>query len=286
MFILYSHMQIIIDNAIKAECFTTIFQHIRNFTEFINILFRPDGMYIQTMDNAHVSILELNIPKEWFSTYECDEDQTLGITVSILHKILATKDKSQIMNIIYDKETDSDKLQLHFTNSVSATTVSETPAKKSKKTAFPDTKTYETHFEIPLVDLELEQMEIPQIEYQAEFSLSSTNFSNIVNQLKMFGDTMEIHCSEEKIVLYSHCAESGKMSVEINIDDLTEFSINEGEDLKLSFSLSYLHHICAFNKLTKEIDIKICDSYPLCASYHLGDEAKMKFYLAPKMEDE
>jgi proliferating cell nuclear antigen len=281
-------MQIIIDNTTKAECFTTIFQHIRNFTEFINILFRPDGLFIQTMDNAHVSILELNIPKEWFSTYECEEDQTLGINVAILHKILATKDKSQIMNIVYDKETDSDKLQLHFTNSIANTLIqeSETSTKKSKKTALPETKTYETHFEIPLVDLEIEQMEIPQIEYQAEFSLSSTNFSNIVNQLKMFGDNMEIHCSEENIVLYSHCAESGKMSVEINIDDLTEFSINEGESLKLSFSLSYLHHICAFNKLTKEIDIKICDSYPLCASYMFGDEAKMKFYLAPKMEDE
>ena len=109
MFILYSHMQIIIENSNKAECFTTIFQHIRNFSEFVNILFRPDGIYIQTMDNAHVSILELNIPKEWFSTYECEEDQTLGINVSILHKILATKDKSQIMNIVYDKETDSDK---------------------------------------------------------------------------------------------------------------------------------------------------------------------------------
>lgn len=283
-------MQIIIDNTIKSDCFTTIFQHIRNFTEFVNILFRPDGMSIQTMDNAHVSILELNIPKEWFSTYECDEDRTLGINVSILHKILATKDKSQILNIIYDQEADSDKLQLHFTNTtvipLSTECEIETSKKKVKKSALPDTKTYETHFEIPLIDLEVEQMEIPQIEYQAEFSLASTNFSNIVSQLKMFGDTMDINCSEENIILYSHCAESGKMSVEINIDDLTEFSINEGDNLKLSFSLSYLHNICAFNKLTKEIDIKICDNYPLCASYHFGDEAKMKFYLAPKVEDE
>lgn len=277
-------MQIIIDNPVKFECFTTIFQHIRNFTEFVNIFFRPNGIYIQTMDNSHVSILELNIPKEWFSTYECDEDETLGINISILHKILATKEKSQILNIVYDKDADSDKLQLHFTNGTS-NPQEEKPAKKSKKTALPETKNYETHFEIPLVDLDVEQMDIPQIEYQAEFSLASTNFSNIVNQLKMFGDTMDIECSEEKIVLYSHCAESGKMSVEINIEDLTEFSINEGEELKLSFSLSYLHHICAFNKLTKEIDIKLCDSYPLSASYHFGEEAKMNFYLAPKMDD-
>jgi proliferating cell nuclear antigen len=283
-------MKIIIDNAVKSEYFTTIFQHIRNFTDFINILFRPDGMHIQTMDNAHVSILELSMPKEWFSIYECDEDQTLGINVSILHKILATKDKSQILNIVYDTDADSDKLQLHFTNTV-ASLVNETDTdisakKPPKKHLLADTKTYDTHFEIPLVDLEVEQMEIPQIEYQAEFALASTNFSNIVNQLKMFGDTMDIHCSEENIVLYSHCAESGKMSVEINIDDLTEFSINEGESLKLSFSLSYLHHICAFNKLTKEIDIKICNDYPLCASYLFGDGATMKFYLAPKVEDE
>jgi hypothetical protein len=129
-------------------------------------------------------------------------------------------------------------------------------------------------------------MEIPVIDYSAEFSLSSVNFSNIVSQLKLFGDTMEIECSETNIILYSSGIENGKMSVEINIDDLTEFSINEGDELNISFGLSYLHNICAFHKLTKEIELKICNNYPLCATYTIGDGASLKCYLAPKVSDD
>jgi proliferating cell nuclear antigen len=297
-------MEIVIDNHIKSECFTTIFQHVRSFTESINLCFSSDGMSFQTMDTAHVSIVELNIPKEWFSRYICSQDVVLGINVSILHKILTAKEKAQILKIGYNDDI-SDKLEIHFMNHenvVEETTtvvLEEEKAKgkegkgkrekKEKTKNIPkvsETKNYDKHFEIPLMDLEMERMEIPEIEYEAEFSLASTNFSNIVNQLKMFGDTMEIQCSEEQIVLYSNSTESGKMSVEISVNDLTEFSINEGYELKLSFSLVYLQNICAFNRLTMEIEIKICSGYPLCALYNLGEDASMRFYLAPKLYNE
>lgn len=286
-------MEIIINDHSKAECFTTIFQNVKCFTEFINVSFTKDGLSFQTMDNSHVSIVELNIPKEWFSQYTCSQNVVLGINVSILHKILAVKEKTHILKILYEESVDT--LEIHFLNlenMVEPEKKEAEPEKKEKKTRkdkIPkvlEMKTYEKHFEIPLVDMEMERMEIPQIDYEAEFSLSSTNFSNIVSQLKMFGDTMEIQCSEEQIILYAHSTESGKMSVEISVDDLTEFAINEGQQLNLSFSLVYLNHICGFSRLTKDIEIKICSEYPLCAMYNLTDGAIMSFYLAPKIEHE
>lgn len=286
-------MEIIINDHVKAECFATIFQNVKCFTELINISFTEEGLSFQTMDTSHVSIVELTIPKEWFSQYTCSQNVVLGINVSILHKILAVKEKTHILKIIY--EASADTLEIHFLNLENIVEeekkedVPEKKGKKTKKEKVPkvlEMKTYEKHFEIPLVDMDMERMEIPQIEYEAEFSLASTNFSNIVTQLRMFGDTMEIQCSEQQIILYTHSNESGKMSVEISVDDLTEFAINEGQELKLSFSLIYLNHICGFNRLTKDIEIKICNDYPLCAVYKLSEGALIRFFLAPKMEDE
>ena len=71
----------------------------------------------------------------------------------------------------------------------------------------------------------------------------------------------------------------------MNIDDLTSFAINEGEELNMSFSLNYLHNICSFNKLSKEMEIKLCSNYPLCIIYDLNNDGFMKFYLAPKIDD-
>jgi proliferating cell nuclear antigen PCNA len=138
---------------------------------------------------------------------------------------------------------------------------------------------------VPLIDLEVEYMAIPHIDYVAEFTVPSGVFSGLINQLKMFGDSMDISCSEEKIVLFSNSPDCGKMSVEIKIDDLTSFAINEGEELNLSFSLNFLHNICSFNKLSKEMEIKLATDYPLAIVYDLGSEGLMKFYLAPKIDD-
>ena len=147
---------------------------------------------------------------------------------------------------------------------------------------------FEKHFEIPLIEIDSDMLVIPEVDYQTEFSVSSSNFSSIINQLKMFGDTMDIHCSEEKIQLSSYSQEHGKMVVEIKIDDLTSFSINEDEKINLSFSLTYLHHICLYNKLAKEIELKISSDFPMKIIYLLGgdDEAKMSFFLAPRINDD
>jgi proliferating cell nuclear antigen len=257
-------MEITITNTVKADIFTSIVQNMKTFTDHIAILCKDTGIYIQTMDTARVSIVELSLPASWFDTYKYTVNSSIGISSNILYKILNARMATQVIQIVYENEG-KDTLSLHFTSE--------------------DKKTFDKHFEVPLIDLEVEYMEIPEIDYIAEFTVPSGVFSGLISQLKMFGDSMDITCSEEKIILFSNSADSGKMSVEMNIDDLTSFSINEGEELSLSFSLTFLHNICSFNKLAKEMEIKLATDYPLAIVYDLGSEGFMKFYLAPKIDD-
>jgi proliferating cell nuclear antigen len=263
-------MNICITQIHKADIFTGLFQHIKAFTEQVNVMFEKERMYIQTMDGSHVSIIEMDLPATWFDTYEHKSDSTitLGINSTVLYRVLNAREKTQTIHIEYS-DANSDKLMVHFTS--------------ENKVEF------DKHFELPLIDLEHELMGIPQIEHQAEFTISSPHFSSIINQLQMFGDTMDIECNEDRIMLNSHSQDHGKMFVEIKIDDLTTFIIDEGGSLNLSFSLQYLHNICLYNKLAKEIEIKISEAYPIQIIYDLGGEtdrtAKIKFYLAPKIQD-
>jgi len=262
-------MNIIINNSQKSDNFAMLFQHIKAFTEHINIIIEKDRMYIQSMDSSRVSIFEINLPADWFDEFSLTHDTNivLGVSSSIMYRILNSRDKNQLIQLVYDAN-DSDKLVINYTG--------------ENKTEF------EKHFEIPLIELDSDLLAIPDVDYQGEFSVSSSNFSSIINQLKMFGDTMDIHCSEEKIQLSSYSQEHGKMVVEIKIDDLTSFSINEGETINLSFSLTYLHHICLYNKLAKEIELKISSDFPMKIVYLLGgsDNARMSFFLAPKINDD
>jgi proliferating cell nuclear antigen PCNA len=217
------------------------------------------------MDSSRVSIFEIELPALWFEEYEIDNPVTIGISSSMIFKVLNTREKSQEM-IWTVADTDAEKLELHFTCENKAI--------------------FDKRFELPLMDLDYELMNIPSTESQAELTIPSGTFANIINQLKLFGETLEIKCDEEKIEMLSLSVDLGKMAVDINIDDLTEYSINEGETMNLSFSLSILHNICMYSKLTKEVEIKLTENFPLKLEYKLGDDGgKMTFYLAPKISD-
>lgn len=261
-------MELNINNPGKAEIFAALFQHIKLFTEHVNIMFNMDKMFIQAMDSSRVSIFEIYLPATWFDVYTHERESgiTIGINASLLFKVLNAREKNQLLHIKFD-EVESDKLYLDFTS--------------ESNTVF------NKHFEIPLMDIEFEIMNIPAIDYQAEFSIPSLNFAILINQLQMFGDTLQIECSEDKIQLCSTSIETGKMFVEIPIDDLTSFAILEGEHLSLSFSLAHLHNICLYSKLSKDVEINLSANYPIKMVYSLGQiDAKFVFYLAPKINDD
>ena len=48
---------------------------------------------------------------------------------------------------------------------------------------------FDKRFELPLIDIDTEMMSIPEMEYQAEFSLPSNTFVTLIDQLKLFGET-------------------------------------------------------------------------------------------------
>lgn len=269
-FVGLSTMDIKINNLEKVNLFASLFQHIKMFTEHINIFFSEEKMFIQAMDNSHVSIFEIVIPAMWFDHYSLENmdgvnvNVKIGVSSTILYNILNSTDKTQTIQMAYENGKDTLCICL-----------------KS------DTKqVFDKLFEIPLIELETELMDIPEIEYQAEISFPSSYFSVLVGQLKKFGDTAQFKCSETSIEMFAKSPDQGKMMVEINIEDLESFSIEENSELNLSFSLHYLHIICLYSKLSKEVEIKLHNDYPLKIEYFFGENALIRFFLAPKIDDD
>jgi proliferating cell nuclear antigen len=269
----------------KTDIFVAVFQHISKFTEHMNLMFEKERLFVQAINTSHIVILEIYLPKEWFSKYETDGTK-IGVNAALFYKVLKKRDKTQMIHIRCD-DAEKDTIHFHFTG--------------------PDKTIFDKQFEIPLIDLNTEILDIPHVVHQAEFSLSTEKFASLVSQLKEFGDSLEIDCSEEKIALCSHSSENGKMGAEISIDDLEEFSIDEGEKIRIEFALRYLHDICQYQRLTKRIEIKISTDFPMMIMYRLGDSLdaelsdertdeiilssswnapRMVFYLAPKVNDD
>jgi proliferating cell nuclear antigen len=257
-------MNISLNNLLKVDIFTSLFQNIKLFTDQINIDCNSERIYIQTMDNSKIAILEITIPSSWFCSYSCDVPVTLGINSSIFYRILTCREKIQSMNIIFSNE-DEDKLFVQMTSVV--------------KTVF------DRNFEVPLIELNTETMMIPDIEYQADISLPSADFALLINQLRGFGETLEFVCNENKIEMISMSQDQGKMSVLVDIEDLSGFAIEENRELKMCFGLNNLHTISLYSKISKDVDIKMHEDFPLLVCYN-NEELSIKMFLAPRISDE
>jgi proliferating cell nuclear antigen PCNA len=260
-------MNVEITDFAKCEQFSNMFQHIKLFTDYINIIFSKEKMYLQTMDTSRVSISEIILPNIWFDTYEInvESDITIGVHSDLLFKVLHARDKTQSV-LFQFKEDNSDKLEIHFMND--------------------NKNSFDKHFELPLIDIETDMMSIPEYDTNVDMTLLSQNFASVITHLQLFGDTITFKCNEDKIELLSVSADSGKMTADVNIDDLTSYSITENESFSNSFSLGKLHNICLYNKMSQELEISITNNFPMRITYNLGIEnAKMLFYLAPKIDE-
>jgi proliferating cell nuclear antigen PCNA len=259
------------DNA-KSELFVTCFQYFKNFTDSINIMFEENRMYVQCMDNGMVIVLELSLPNDWFDMYELTSEQsvTIGINTHTWSKVLAMKEKNQTIKINTDDK--DDKLLVAF--------CSETKNEGEKSVPF------NKEFEIPLMDIESELMEIPPTEYEADIIMQSTMFSSMVNQLKQFGEFVQINCDENNVNFSSYSDVCGKMDANIDVSNLEEYAIDENAILKMSYSLKYFYNISQFQKISKNIQLHLKDNFPIMLKYEIDGNGVLQFYIAPKIEDD
>lgn len=259
-------MKLSIFEPIKKNIFVAIFQLIKNCTSIVSLIINEDRVHIQGMDKSHVCLFNVNILKEWFKDYEFDDSETncFCIDTHIFHTIISVAGESHSINIYNGDDADSINIELLTHNTSSGD--------------------FNKFFKIPLIDNDYELMDVPTVEHDAEFSLSSRKMTEIVSQMSIFGSDLNIKCTEETIDLITNGI-TGEMKVNIPIDDLNEYSINEGETIDLKYSLTYLSKMCLTNKLSSEISFGISADAPMRIKYNLGNDGTMEFFIAPKIAD-
>jgi proliferating cell nuclear antigen PCNA len=255
-------MKIVINDSYQKSNIVALFHLLKSCTSCVCTMFKHDHLHIQGMDKSHVCLFDIKIYKKWFSEYDC-KDETICFDTHTFYNIINSAGETHSIGL--SSTNDGDNLDIDLITSQGGL--------------------FNKHFRIPLIDMEYDVLEIPETEYDAEFSIHSKKICDIVSQMTSFGSDLNIKCSEESFELIANGI-IGEMSVKIPIDDLTAFSINEGEVINLKYSLSYINKMCLTNKLSTEIDFFISRDCPMKIKYDLGEESSFAFYIAPKISDD
>jgi len=286
----------------KKDIFVSVFQVLKNCSSIISCTFEEELLHIQGMDKSHICLFDVKLNKSWFDNYIISEKKIISFDSNIFHSIISTKSDNQ--SFIFKMDPDNeDTLHIDFVTedknqkedenenqkedekTDKKTKKKEKKVKRVKNTNDKENKQFKKFFKLPLTENDYNELNIPVTEYDAEFSLSSKHIDDIFTQLSLFGNDIIVKCSEENIFLTANGV-TGEMRVEIPIDDVSSYSIVEGEEIELIYSLIYLNKMCITNKLSEEVEFALSSEFPMKILYPLGEDSSISFYMAPKISDD
>jgi proliferating cell nuclear antigen len=242
---------------IQANAFRTVFEVLKDIINDVNLVFRPDGLVVVTLDTARVTLVHLVMPAENFEEYHCEGEHTAGLNVSNTYKLLKSVTNTDTLSMNID---DSYLLHIHIENS----------AKKSS-----------TSFEFKLLDINDDMLSIPEIDMNILTTIPSIDFQRVARDMNNIAQ--DIRITRKKHTLELEC-EGGFANQRTIIE-----CVEPGADKALGnvFSLKYINmftratSLCASVQLMQHGDD---DNMPIVFRYTVANLGELKFYLAPKVE--
>ena len=115
---------------------------------------------------------------------------------------------------------------------------------------------YNKDFEIPIMDIDEEQLEIPDAEWEVDIKMNSKDFGELIKQLSTWGDDLNVKCSEDISGLkFQSSGDNGKMTVDVKDEDINLMEMVEDCKLDLNYSLSFMEMFSLFSKLGESLII-------------------------------
>jgi proliferating cell nuclear antigen len=241
---------------IQASAFKSTFEVLKDILNDVNIYFRPQGMYIVTLDTARTSLIDIFLAADNFEEYKCEQEEIIaGINISNTFKLLKTITNNDVLKIeIKSKE--------HMNIEISS---------EAKKT--------NTKFQLKLLDINESRIEVPDIEMTTITTLPSVDFQRLCRDMSNIGTDIEIKRSGKEIKFK---CDGDFANQETSIDCLDDSPTITG-----LYSLKYLNiftkatSMCASVQIIQENGNRF-----LILKYNVANLGELKFYLATKVSED
>jgi len=225
------------------------------------------GIQLQAMDNSHVSLVSLTLRCDGFDKYRCDRNLSMGMNLGNMAKILKCANNDDIITMKAQDNADT------------VTFMFESPNQEKV-----------SDYEMKLMNLDQEHLGIPETDYACVVRLPSQEFARICRDLSQFGESVIITCTKEG-VKFSASGDAGSANIKLaqtsNVDKEEEaVSIELQEPVTLTFACRYLNSFTKATPLSGQVQLSMSADVPLVVEYRITDLGHIRYYLAPKIEDD
>lgn len=241
-----------------ASTLKTILDALSSMVDAVSIDFTDEGMMMQAMDSSHVSLCFLTLGSEGFQEYECERNTSVGLNLVHASKIMkcATGDDSVSLHVGQDEDF------VDF------------------RVAGKGDSARASSFQLRLMDVQQERLNIPPVDYSCVVVMRSSEFQKTVRDLLVMGDTCRV-CATPERVTFSASGDIGKASMDVDVVE----NLSKGT-VSMEFALRYMSLFTRASSLSDKVSIMMSNDCPMCIEYDMGDVGSLKYFLAPKIDDE
>ena len=240
---------------IQASAFKSIFEVLKDILNDVNIIFDKDGMKILTLDTARVALIDLTLSGENFESYECQYETSVGINMANIFKLLKVIGNNDTLEMSVDS---GDVLRIKVENTE---------------------KSSSTTFDLKLLDINDDCIEMPNITFESITTLPSMDFQRLCRDMGNISNEVMIRRNDNQFVISCE-GDFANQSTTIECIEKCEY------DISGVYSLKYLNVFTKATSMSSKMQLRLNSaSNFLVFHYNVANLGYMEFYLAPKSQD-
>jgi proliferating cell nuclear antigen len=244
--------------SIQASAVRSTFEVLKDILNDVNVYFDTSGVRILTLDTAKTALIDLYLNADNFEEYDCPHDVVAGINISNTFKLLKSISNNDTITM---EITTNDKIDIKIENEM-------------KKSC--------TKFKLKLLDIDEDQIEIPDVKMSVITTLPSTDFQRICRDMNNFATEVNISRSDDNLIVKCE----GDFASQETIINCKDDHIFKGTIGGL-YSLKYLNLFTKATGMCSSVQLMQEESNRfLVLKYNIANLGEIKFFMATKIEEE
>lgn len=257
----------------KIQLFSTLLMKLKLLNDNILLRWRTEGLRITMPDRTHQGVVLAFIPSGWFDSFsillETGATQaSTHLRTGVLKNALSVLNQSHGTLRLTKEGHDGNILTMEFYSKAGGT--------------------IDKIFRLPLMELDDEAGSIVFCDSfnegpsEVDFQVSSARWADDMKDMKLFGSTVRLFCSEDAVTLTTQSEDTCEYTSTLGVDSI---AIVEGTTHEESFGLRIMIDLCAFINLSSNLVVELPLDNPLRLVFPMDEGLLFVCHVAPRVKD-
>lgn len=251
---------------VQSGAFRTLIEGLKEILAEANLEFEASGIRIIDVDETHTVLTYLRLNADKFEYFYCPAKFILGVNMMYLFKLIKTLSNNDSLTLFLPA-SNPNKLGIRAENAEKQTT---------------------NTWMMKLFDTNLENIEMPNIQFTSIITMPSTDFQKICRDFNALAEKLEITSSNADLIF--RCIGDfvdGETMILSENQSGVKVQKNSGSATEIVQGIFELKYLVMFTKCTNlcpTIEIYLRNDYPLVLRYMVANLGEVRLLLAPQKQ--